>query len=156
MTRTWTVCRHPSPRRDGERRWDQAYQLLVRWAERGELPWPAPIAEEVPDARSGLCAGVDHPQAPAQTIEQQLDRLRAVVVEHGWTLSSPARMPSSCGPHRGPNGCVCANSATSSGSSRHLILRRSSPASKSFVQQGAHTLTPAAAGGPSHPREASQ
>jgi hypothetical protein len=27
MTRTWTVCRQPSPRRDGERRWDQAYRL---------------------------------------------------------------------------------------------------------------------------------
>jgi hypothetical protein len=34
MTRTWTVCRQLSPRRDGERRWDQAYQLLVRWAEK--------------------------------------------------------------------------------------------------------------------------
>ena len=33
-TRTWTVCRQPSPRRDAERRWDQAYQLLVRWAEK--------------------------------------------------------------------------------------------------------------------------
>lgn len=30
MTRTWTVCRQYSPRPDGERRWDQAYQLLVR------------------------------------------------------------------------------------------------------------------------------
>ena len=34
MTRTWTVCRQPSARRDGERRWDQAYQLLVRSAGR--------------------------------------------------------------------------------------------------------------------------
>ena len=39
-TRTWTVCRQPSPRRDGERRWDQAYQLLVRWAVPGR-GWPA-------------------------------------------------------------------------------------------------------------------
>ena len=30
-TRMWTVCRQPSPRRDAQRRWDQAYQLLVRW-----------------------------------------------------------------------------------------------------------------------------
>ena len=35
MIRTWTVCRQLSPRRDAERRWDQAYQLLVRWAGRG-------------------------------------------------------------------------------------------------------------------------
>jgi len=64
MTRTWTVGRQPSPRRDAERRWDQAYQLLVRWTEPGDLPWPAPIAEEVPDARGGLCAGVDHSPSP--------------------------------------------------------------------------------------------
>src|SRR5258708_4179149 len=38
MTRTWTVCRQPSPRPDGERRWDQAYQLLGRWAGRDGLP----------------------------------------------------------------------------------------------------------------------
>ena len=29
MNRTWTVCRQYSPRPDGERRWDQAYQLLA-------------------------------------------------------------------------------------------------------------------------------
>ena len=63
-TRTWTVRRQPSPRRDGERRWDQAYQLLVRWTEQPDLPWPAPIAEEVPDARGGVRAGVDHPSSP--------------------------------------------------------------------------------------------
>ncbi len=38
MIRTWTVCRQPIPRRDGERRWDQAYQLLARWAGQGDLP----------------------------------------------------------------------------------------------------------------------
>ena len=38
MTQTWTVCRQLSSYRDGDRRWDQAYQQLVRWAERGDLP----------------------------------------------------------------------------------------------------------------------
>ena len=61
MNRTWTVCRQLSPRRDGERRWDQAYQLLVRWAGQGGLPGPALITEEVPDADGGVCAGIDHP-----------------------------------------------------------------------------------------------
>lgn len=42
MNRTWTVCRQFSPSRDAERRWDQAYQLLVRWAGEGSLPRPAP------------------------------------------------------------------------------------------------------------------
>ena len=32
MTRTWTVCRQYSLRQDGERRWDQACQLLARQA----------------------------------------------------------------------------------------------------------------------------
>jgi hypothetical protein len=64
MTRTWTVCRQPSSHRDGDRRWDQAYQQLVRWAEQPDLPWPAPIAEEVPDARGDLCAGLHDPPSP--------------------------------------------------------------------------------------------
>jgi len=85
MSLTWTVCRQPSPRRDGQRRWDQAYQLLVRCTEPGDLPWPAPIAEEVPIACGGLCAVSTTRQAQAQTIEQQLDRPQAVVAEHGRT-----------------------------------------------------------------------
>jgi hypothetical protein len=64
MIRTWTVRRQLSPRRDGERRWDQAYQLLVRWAGEGGLPGLTLIAEEVPDARGGVCAGVDNPPGP--------------------------------------------------------------------------------------------
>ena len=86
MIRTWTVCRQPVPHRDGERRWDQAYQLLFRWAGQDSLPGPALIAQEVPDASGGVCAGADHRQARAQTIEQQLDRLREAVAGRGWEL----------------------------------------------------------------------
>jgi predicted site-specific integrase-resolvase len=86
MTRTWTVCRQPSPRRDGERRWDQAYQLLVRWTERGDLPWPARSPRRCL-MRAAVYARVSTTrQAQAQTIEQQLDRLRAAVAERGWRL----------------------------------------------------------------------
>src|SRR5262249_60622596 len=63
-TRTWTVCRQPSARRDAERRWDQACQLLVRSACRDGVPCLTLIAEEVPDAGGGVCAGVDHPPGP--------------------------------------------------------------------------------------------
>ena len=52
MNRTWSVCRQPVPSRDGERRWDQACQLLVRLAGQGSLPGLTLIAEEVPDAGS--------------------------------------------------------------------------------------------------------
>ena len=40
MNRTWSVCRQPGPRRDGERRWDQAYQLLVRLGRAGRPAGP--------------------------------------------------------------------------------------------------------------------
>jgi hypothetical protein len=64
MIRTWTVYRQFSPRPDGERRWDQAYLLLVRRAGEGAMARPALIAEEVADARGGVCAGVDHAPGP--------------------------------------------------------------------------------------------
>ena len=54
MNRTWSVCRQFSPSRDAERRRDQAYQLLVRWAGQGGLPDVMLIAEEVPDAGGGV------------------------------------------------------------------------------------------------------
>jgi hypothetical protein len=66
MAPTWTVRRQISPHRDGERRWDQAYQLLVRWAmarpdgERAVGPMPP----EVPDAHWGVCAGLHQPSSP--------------------------------------------------------------------------------------------
>src|SRR4029453_17363767 len=78
MSSTWTVCRQFSPRRDGDRRWDQASQLLGRWQ-----------AAQDNDTRVGVAvyARVSTTrQAQAQTIEQQLDRLVAAVTERGWTL----------------------------------------------------------------------
>src|SRR5215213_8941652 len=86
MTRSWTVCRQFSPRRDSDRRWDQVYQLLVRWTEQPDLPRPVPIAQEVPDGVAVYARVSTTRQAQAQTIEQQLDRLRAAVAEHGWML----------------------------------------------------------------------
>jgi hypothetical protein len=44
MNRTWTVCRQYSPCQDGERRWDQAYQLLARPAGEGGPPRPTLIS----------------------------------------------------------------------------------------------------------------
>ena len=61
MTRTWTVCRQYSPRQDGERRWDQAYQLLARLAGQGGLPGLTLIAEEDADASGVISAGLDYP-----------------------------------------------------------------------------------------------
>jgi hypothetical protein len=61
MNRTWTICRQYSPRPDGERRWDQAYQLLARQAGQGSLSGLTLIAEEDADASGSVCAGLDYP-----------------------------------------------------------------------------------------------
>jgi hypothetical protein len=74
------------PRQDGERRWDQACQLLARLAVQGGLPGLTLIAEEDADASGGVCAGAGHPPGPGAGIEQQLDRLRAAPAERGWEL----------------------------------------------------------------------
>ena len=59
MNRTWTVCRQFSPRPDGERRWDQAYQLLVRQAGQGGRPGLPLITGEDADAGGSVRAGLD-------------------------------------------------------------------------------------------------
>ena len=88
MAPSWTVRRQISPHRDGERRWDQAYQLLVRWAmARPDGDWAVGRCHRRCLMRTGVYARVSTSrQAQAQTIEQQLDRLRAAVTERGWAL----------------------------------------------------------------------
>ena len=71
MNRTWSVCRQPSPNRDGERRWDQAYQLLVRWAGHGGgLPGLTLIAEEDADARRRCMRGCRLPARPRRWVSR--------------------------------------------------------------------------------------
>jgi hypothetical protein len=56
---------------------DRAYQQLVSWVERVDLPWSAPIDGEVL-MRVAVYAWVSTTrQAEVQTVEQQLDRLHA-------------------------------------------------------------------------------
>jgi len=61
MNRTWHVQRETVAVPDGQRRWDRAYQLVLRWAEEGlppQLPHPE---QENNDADCPLCPGFDHP-----------------------------------------------------------------------------------------------
>jgi hypothetical protein len=53
----WKVRRQTVPRSDGARRWDQAYQHLLR---RTTPPQVVLQSEEVQDASSALCPGLDH------------------------------------------------------------------------------------------------
>jgi hypothetical protein len=65
--RPWQVQRTLVASDDGLRRWDLAYQLLLRWATEptaggAEAPLP-PHVEEVSDADCALCPGLDEPPA---------------------------------------------------------------------------------------------
>ncbi len=67
--RSWQVQRTLVTYDDGLRRWDLAYQLLLRWATEpttgGAQALPPPHAEEVSDADRALYPGLDEsPAAP--------------------------------------------------------------------------------------------
>jgi len=55
--RQWNVRRHTIETVDAERRWDQAYQCLVRWSAGAlrESP-PRPIRQERSDESRDVCA----------------------------------------------------------------------------------------------------
>lgn len=54
MQREWQVARRLIPRTDGERRWDHAYQHLLRWA-------TSATPQEADDARRTFRPGLDEP-----------------------------------------------------------------------------------------------
>lgn len=58
MNHAWKTRRTLVPQTDGQRRWDQAYQLLLQWTQTSISP-PPPITEEVTHASSDLCARLD-------------------------------------------------------------------------------------------------
>lgn len=71
MKRSWTIQRQPQPVPDAERRWDRAFQHLLRCAD--PVPQPEAVAriadhEEVEDESRTLCTRLD--QSPgADTID---------------------------------------------------------------------------------------
>ena len=63
MNRTWQIRRETVAHPDGQRRWDRAYQLLLRWAA-DSVAAPAPtIAQEETDAHCPVCPSVNQPAA---------------------------------------------------------------------------------------------
>jgi hypothetical protein len=70
MKRQWRSCRTTLAYVNGHQRWDHADQHLLRWAYSNEQvssahPTPAPpLLQEVSQARSGLCPGIDVPPSP--------------------------------------------------------------------------------------------
>ena len=63
MKHAWKTRRTLLPQADGQRRWDQAYQLLLQWTQ-ASVPPPPQTTEEVAHVSSDLCAGLD-PKASA-------------------------------------------------------------------------------------------
>jgi hypothetical protein len=63
MNRTWQVHRETVAHIDGQRRWDRAYQLLLRWAaDRGAAPVPT-LTQEETDAHCPVGPCLDQPPA---------------------------------------------------------------------------------------------
>ena len=57
MEREWQVCRTVKEHTDGKRRWDHAYQLLLRWAaEQQPIELPS---QENNHENCSLCPSVD-------------------------------------------------------------------------------------------------
>lgn len=63
MANTWLVQRTLSPRPDGQRRWDTAYQLLAQWTREHdpERAIPPAAPQEVLDGNRALCPRLDAP-----------------------------------------------------------------------------------------------
>ena len=61
MKHEWTIHRQTTARRDGQRRWDLAYQCLLKWAEvaRQESLSNPITRQEVLDASSHVCTSID-------------------------------------------------------------------------------------------------
>ena len=90
MKRQWRLRREVKPGEDGQRRWDQAYQHLLRWATKMEPeqnPCSTQTQEVYAENRGASRVRVStQRQAQTQTNEQQLERLRAHIQSQGWEL----------------------------------------------------------------------
>jgi hypothetical protein len=60
MKQEWTVHRRTAEQVDGQRRWDLAYQCLLKWAQAaGQETLPTPTQQEAHDESRDLCTGID-------------------------------------------------------------------------------------------------
>jgi len=59
MNRTWQVHRDTVAHPDGQRRWDRAYQLLLRWADDVPVAQAPTVTQEDDHACCLVCASLD-------------------------------------------------------------------------------------------------
>ncbi len=67
---SWRLHRQPSPRPDGQQRWDRAYLLRLQWTHPAPAPQPQPRTRLLPgqeDSYDGrpVCARLDPAPGPA-------------------------------------------------------------------------------------------
>ena len=61
MKRSWNVQRTTHPHPDGQRRWDRAYQLLLRWDDDAPASHQPHVSQEDDHADCSLRSGFDQP-----------------------------------------------------------------------------------------------
>src|SRR4051812_33615522 len=84
MEREWIIQRTTVVRSDAARRWDQAYQYLLRWAAR---PNGGDKREGTTDERAAIYARVSTTrQARTQKIDLQVERLKSYAERKRWTF----------------------------------------------------------------------
>jgi len=62
MATEWRVSRTNIPKRDGQLRWDTAYQLLLQWGQSDEVDAPSSTvsSEGSKNGNCSVCARLDH------------------------------------------------------------------------------------------------
>jgi hypothetical protein len=58
-THTWRLRRRPSPRPDGQRRWDRAYLRLLQWTQAPQQPAESLRGQEDTHDGRALCTRLD-------------------------------------------------------------------------------------------------
>lgn len=67
MKPDWSISRSPMARADGQRRWDYAYQFLLRWTLEAETSVGSillPKEEDNQNGNSPLCPCFNQPSTP--------------------------------------------------------------------------------------------
>src|SRR5919199_4824341 len=66
MKRRWRICRQLIPQANGQQRWNQAYQLLLRWSQQQpvEIATDSPLIEEVKNESGSLCSCLNPTSSP--------------------------------------------------------------------------------------------
>jgi hypothetical protein len=63
-THTWRLRRRPTPRSDGQQRWDRAYLRLLQWTQLPQQPAESATGQEDNHDGRAVCARLDPAPGP--------------------------------------------------------------------------------------------